>query len=235
MRYILRTVIGLALLLGGATYLAYDIYQLLQIGTCASGGPYAIARECPDGTARLGYLIPVAVIVMLVGTGVYAGRGLPPGSEARGYRVNALILLWCAIFLGISFASFWGVWGPDANPGPGGKEGGLIVAFLFLLMGGGALPFLASRQESQLEKQAAMRRILGKATPGRWTGPRPGAPQPGQGQPADPPEATGFPSAAGGGGDVVSKLERANRLRAEGALTEAEFEKLKAEILGGGG
>jgi hypothetical protein len=35
------------------------------------------------------------------------------------------------------------------------------------------------------------------------------------------------------GGDVVSRLERANRLRAEGALTAAEFEKLKAEILGG--
>ena len=34
---------------------------------------------------------------------------------------------------------------------------------------------------------------------------------------------------------TVSKLERLNRLRAEGAITEAEFEKLKAEILAGGG
>lgn len=231
MKYFLRTTIGLTLLLGGATYLAYDIYQLLQIGTCASGGPYEVARECPDGTARLGYLIPVAVIVMLIGMGFYAARGMPPGDEGRGYRVNALILLWCALFLGISFASFWGVWGPDANPGPGGKEGGLIVAFLFLLMGGGALPFLASRQESKLERKAAMQRTLGNV-PGRWTGPRTARDRPGTGT---PPPATGFSKPAAGGDDVVSRLERANRLRADGALTEAEFEKLKAEILGGGG
>jgi hypothetical protein len=163
------------------------------------------ARECPDGTARLGLMIPVALIVMGVGTGLYATRGPAPGSEGNGLRVNAVILAWCAIFLGISFACFWGVWGPDANPGPGGKEGGLIVAFLFVLMGGGALPFLLRRRESRFGKQAAMGRIVDRVAP------------------------------SGGGGDVVSKLERANRLRAEGALTEAEFEKLKAEILGGGG
>ncbi len=99
-------------------------------------------------------MIPVALIVMAVGTGLYATRGLPPGSEGNGLRVNAVILAWCAIFLGISFACFWGVWGPDANPGPGGKEGGLIVGFLFVLMGGGALPFLFSRRESRFGKQA---------------------------------------------------------------------------------
>lgn len=208
---------GLGLLLAGATWLAYDVYQLLQIGTCASGGPYVSARECPDGTAWLGLTIPVALIVMAVGTGLYATRRLPPGSEGNGLRVNAVILAWCAIFLGISFACFWGVWGPDANPGPGGKEGGLIVAFLFVLMGGGALPFLLSRQESRFEKQAAMERIAGRVAPASWR-----------------QQPSGFrPAGGGGGGDVVSKLERANRLRAEGALTEAEFEKLKAEILDG--
>ena len=46
------------------------------------------------------------------------------------------------VFFGIAFACFWGVWGPDANPGPGGKLGGLIVGFLFVPMGiGGALLF----------------------------------------------------------------------------------------------
>jgi hypothetical protein len=216
-KYFLRTVVGLTLLLGGATYLAYDIYQLLQIGTCASGGPYQVARECPDGTAALGFSIPVAVIVMIVGTGFYGTRGLPPGSEGGGYRVNAIILLWCSIFLGIAFASLWGVWGPDANPGPGGKEGGLIVGSLFVLMGGAALPFLASREESKMEREAAMQRILGKA------GTRLASMEPAAASRARPPSA--------GTGDVVSKLERAQRLRDEGALTEAEFQKLKREIL----
>ena len=211
MKYFLRTVIGLVLLLGGATYLAYDIYQLLQIGTCASGGPYQIARECPDGTARLGWTIPIAVFGMLAGTVIYGGRGLPPGSDG-GLRVNALILAWCALFLGIAFAAFWGVWGPDANPGPGGKEGGLIVGFLFVLMGGGALPFLMSREESRLEKQATMARIIGRAAPKASAGAKPST----------------------GGGDAVSRLERAGRLRADGVITEAEFQKLKDQILGGG-
>ena len=212
MKYFFRTVFGLGLLLAGTTYLAYDVYQLLQIGTCASGGPYQVARECPDGTAALGFTIPIAVIAAMVGTGFYAARGLPPGSEGGGYRINALILLWCALFLGIAFASLWGVWGPDANPGPGGKEGGLIVGFLFVLMGGAALPFLASREESKLERKAAMERILGKAGARLASTP-----------PASTPQT--------GGGDVVSKLERAQRLRDEGALTEAEFQKLKREIL----
>jgi hypothetical protein len=213
-KYFLRTVVGLTLLLGGATYLAYDIYQLLQIGTCASGGPYQVARECPDGTAALGLSIPVAVIVMIVGTAFYGTRGLPPGSEGGGYRVNAIVLLWCSIFLGIAFASLWGVWGPEANPGPGGKEGGLIVGFLFVLMGGAALPFLASREQSKMEREAAMQRILGSA--GARLASMPSRPA----------------GSGSGGGDVVSKLERAQRLRDEGALTDAEFEKLKRDILG---
>ena len=223
MRYFLRTVFGLGLMLLGATLIAYALYQLLQIGTCASGGPYVSARECPTGTERLAIVFFPAIIGLMAGAVIYGGRGTPPGSEGGGLRVNAWILLWVLIFLPLSFAAFWGVWGPDANPGPGGKEGGLIVAFLFAVMGLGALPFLFPRVTTPAEKQAAMERILGRVTPARWTGPLS----------ASAPSSPAKP--ARGGGDVVTKLERANRLRAEGALTEAEFERLKAEILGGGG
>ena len=221
MKYFLRTVLGLGLLLLGATVIAYDVYQLLQIGTCASGGPYVSARECPDGTAILGLTIPAGVFAMIAGGVIYGGRGLPPGSEGKGYRVNAIILIWCSLFLGIAFASLWGVWGPDANPGPGGKEGGLIVGFLFVLMGGGALPFLASREESKLERQAAMQRILGRA------GQRAESFGQASGQTSSQP--AGWSRL--GGGDTVSKLERANKLRADGAITHEEFERLKRKIL----
>jgi hypothetical protein len=37
--------------------------------------------------------------------------------------------------------------------------------------------------------------------------------------------------ATGGGGDVVAELERINRLRREGAITEQEFERLKKSAL----
>jgi len=224
-KYFLRTVLGLGLMVLCATLMAYALYQLLQVGTCASGGPYVSARQCPTGIERLIIAFFPAVIGLMVGAGVYGARGAPPGSEGGGRRVSALVLLWCLVFLPLSFASFWGVWGPDANPGPGGEEGGLIVAFLFALMGLGALPFLFRRVTSPAERQAAMERLLGRM-PDRWTGPRPPASAP-------PATGTGFTPPAASGGDVVSKLERANRLRAEGALTEAEYERLKAEILGG--
>ena len=217
MRYFLRTLIGLGLMIACATLMAYALYQLLQIGTCASGGPYVSARECPTGTERLALAFFPAVIGLMAGAVVYGGRGDPSG----GRRVNAWILLWCLIFLGLSFASFWGVWGPDANPGPGGKTGGLIVAFLFAVMGLAAVPFLAPRRRSPAERQAAFERIAGRMTPSSW--------QPQVTSPAAGPAALGV-----GGGDTVTKLERANRLRSEGAITEAEFVKLKAEILGGG-
>jgi hypothetical protein len=209
-KYFVRTVIGLGLMFLCATVMAYALYQLLQVGTCASGGPYVSARECPAGTGRLVIAFFPAVLGLIAGAVVYGGRGDPPGSEGGGRRVNAIILLWILIFCGLSFASFWGVWGPDANPGPGGELGGLIVAFLFAVMGLGAVPFVAPKRSSPAERQAAMERIVGRVTPPSW----------------QPPAS---------GGDAVSKLERANRLRAEGALTEAEFEKLKAEILSGGG
>ena len=63
MKYVLKTIIGLTLLVGSIVAVSYDIYQLLQIGTCASGGAYEIARECPEGTEWLGLGIPIAVIL----------------------------------------------------------------------------------------------------------------------------------------------------------------------------
>ena len=231
MRYFLRTVIGLGLMILCATLMAYALYQLLQIGTCASGGPYVSARQCPTGTERLALAFFPAVIGLLIGTAVYGGRGAAPGGEGGGRRVSAWILLWCLIFLGLSFAAFWGVWGPDANPGPGGKEGGLIVAFLFAVMGLAAVPFLFRRQTSPADRQAAMERILSRATPSSW---RTQIGTPGAGTVGGTGPTRGFGSAAAGG-EAVDKLERLSRLRSEGAITEAEFEKLKREILGGGG
>ena len=129
------------------------MYQLLQIGTCASGGPYVIGRECPEGTEWLGLTIPISVFVMLFGAYLYATRGAPPGSDKPGDGGYALALIWSGLFLGIAFACFWGVWGPDANPGPGGKTGGLIVGFLFVPLGLlGVLPMLAGARSRVRER-----------------------------------------------------------------------------------
>ena len=153
MKYFLRTTIGLGLLIASIVAISYAVYQLLQIGTCASGGPYVIGRECPEGTEWLGLTIPISVFVMLFGAYLYATRGAPPGSDNPGDGGYALALIWSGLFLGIAFACFWGVWGPDANPGPGGKTGGLIVGFLFVPLGLlGVLPMLAGARSRVRER-----------------------------------------------------------------------------------
>ena len=45
MRYVIRTFLGMTLFAFCWVAVGYGIYQLLQVGTCASGGPYVSARE----------------------------------------------------------------------------------------------------------------------------------------------------------------------------------------------
>lgn len=212
MRYLLRTLIGLTLIVAALVALGYAIYQLLQIGTCASGGPYVSARECPSGTERLGLLIPAAIVALLAGAIVYAGRGKAPGSDRPPANEWLAVWVWTGIFWSIAAGCFLGVWGPDAHPGPGGKEGGLIVGFLFVPMG--LLGFAAVK------------------IPFPWSGAKP------RGAAARMPGSDRLARAAVTrmpGGDSVTKLERLAKLRDQGAVTEAEFARLKAQVLAEGG
>ncbi|MDQ2675289.1 MAG: SHOCT domain-containing protein [Actinomycetota bacterium] len=212
MKYVLRTVIGLGLEVAGIVAVSYAIYKLLGVGTCASGGPYEIARECPEGTEWLGLAIPASVFVMLFGGGLYAARGAAPGSERKGGAGFALLLGWSGLFLGIAFACFWGVWGPDANPGPGGKEGGLIVGFLFVPMG--LIPVWAALSGYRDKRRGSER------------------PNPIVEQLEKRAPVVRKSSGARGPSDAVTQIERLQKLREQGAITEAEFQKLKAGVLG---
>ena len=218
MKYFVRTVVGLGLLVGALVAISYSVHQLLQIGTCASGGPYEIARECPGGTEWLGLAIPIGVFVMLGAVFLYGSRGAPPGSDKRGDAGIGMLILWSGLFLGIGFACFWGVWGPDANPGPGGKLGGLIVGFLFVPMG--AFPLFA---------------VLGAKRRGEKSRVVPGFGV------SDAVAEAVRPSRASGGfrapkpkpsGDKLADIERLQRLREQGAISDAEFERLKSEVIG---
>ena len=216
MKYAFRTIVGLGLEVAALVAVSLTIYKLLGVGTCASGGPYVVARECPEGTEWLGLLLPGSIFVGLFGIALYAMRGAAPGSEEKGGAGFAALLGWSGLFLGIAFACFWGVWGPNANPGPGGELGGLIVGFLFVPMG--VIPIIVSlgviRRErkhgvkadpqadllSRLEKKAPVARKASFAT-------------------------TGSP-------DKLTAIERLQALRDRGAITQAEFDKLKAEVMG---
>lgn len=214
MRYALRTFFGFTLIVTAWVVLGYSIYQLLQVGTCASGGPYEIARECPGGIERLALAIFGGIIVLLAGAGIYATRGKAPGSDAPPRNELLVVWVWTGIFWSLGIGSLLGVWGPEANPGPGGKEGGLIVGFLFLPMGaGGLLSLRSGRIRQRLGGGEA-----GTAAPARTS-------PPGGARPARA-SATQVP-----GSDQLTRLERLQALREKGAISAAEFEQMKRDLL----
>jgi hypothetical protein len=75
MGYYVRTLLGIALMLAGVAVFAYSTYRLIDIGTCASGGPYESARECPEGTGTLIVSMLPATLVVLAGVWTYSARG----------------------------------------------------------------------------------------------------------------------------------------------------------------
>jgi hypothetical protein len=203
-RYVLRTFLGMALFAFCWVAFAYAIFQLLQVGTCASGGPYVSARECPDGIERLMLVIPCALFLMFGAAFVYGGRGAPPDTGRKPANGGIIVWFWTGLFWSLAIGCFLGVWGPDANPGPGGKEGGLIVGFMGLLFGIGGLATLSlGRRVRDPQKRSA---LIGKVVQ----------------------TATRFTPASGGS---VERLERLDGLRRQGALTDAEFETLKAKLI----
>jgi hypothetical protein len=230
-KYVVCTIAGLGLIVAGIVGISYAVYQLLQVGTCASGGPYEIARECPSGTERLGLAIPVALTGMFIGVAVYWMRGRAPGSDRDPRPGIGIVVMWAGIFLGIAFACFWGVWGPDANPGPGGELGGLIVGFLFVPMGiGGSVMFWHLAPSATGGMKAA-----GMGVSQLWDITKAAR----SGDLDRIVEVSGAPAASagasqwrtGGGGDAVSELERLAALKRDGAISDAEFERLKRQVL----
>lgn len=184
----------------------YSLYQLLQVGTCASGGPYAIARECPDGIERLVFSIVGGVVGLFVAGFVYGGRGSAPGSSRPPRGELTIVWFWTGLFWSLAAGSLIGIYGPEANPGPGAALGGWIVAGMGIVMGAGGLLALN----------------LGRLKP-----------DPQHVRPAVA-QAIGAASRFSGSAHPVDRLATLDRLRRQGSLTEAEFETLKSKIVGGG-
>jgi len=202
-RYLIRTLLGMGLFAFCWVAIAYGIFQLLQVGTCASGGPYVPARECPDGIERLLFSLMGGILGLFVAGFIYAGRGAPPGSKRKPQNGSLVVWFWTGLFWSLAVGCFLGVWGPEANPGPGGKTGGLIVGFMGLVMGAGG--FLALRFGAGRRDPEKIRPVVARM--------------------AD--TATRFSGAAGS----VDRLETLDRLRRQGSITDGEFETLKAKII----
>ena len=206
MRYIVRTFVAMTLFAFCWVAVGYGLFQMLQVGTCASGGPYVSARECPDGIEAVFFSLIGGVLGLFVAAGIYLTRGAPPGGRPPE-NAGVVVWFWTGLFWSIAAGAFLGVWGPEANPGPGGEAGGLIVGFMGLIFGAGGLLALnlGKRRRSPSTRgpvvAPAIARIATAATP--------------------------FATAP----DSLSRLERLDRLRRQGSLTEAEFQTLKAKIV----
>lgn len=120
----MRTVVGMALIAAGVLLAAWAIYELLRIGTCASGGPYVSARECPPGTGTKILAIFAGVIFTLVGAAVVPGVAIAGVAWGLGFTL-----------MGAGF--FVAAFGPAAPPEADSSlqwVGGLVGG-MFLLMG----------------------------------------------------------------------------------------------------
>lgn len=224
MGYVIRTFIAMALFAFCWVAVGYGVNQMLQIGTCASGGPYVSARECPDGIEGIVLGLIGGVLGLFVAGGLYIARGKPPGGGAQNGSA-VVIWFWTGLFWALAIGSFLAVWGPDANPGPGGKTGGLIVGFMGLVMGAGGLLALDlpwRRRKSPFGFGATTMGMAGMATKlGEATGAGPS-------EEAIEALRNVRPEPSG---DPVARLQALDRMRRDGALTDSEFETLKARIL----
>lgn len=75
LRYWSLTLLGLIIGLGSAAAFFWGLYNLIDTGTCSSGGPYVSARECPDDTIWHILAVTLAPFVAPLAVVAWAFRG----------------------------------------------------------------------------------------------------------------------------------------------------------------
>lgn len=126
------TFIGLAGVCTSLTLLWLAMRAVLDIGgTCATGGPFEIARPCPEG---IGWMFPIALNAGLVFLVIY---GL-----STSKLLNVAVFAWPALFLSLGWNFLeYGI----ASPlGDGLEWGFLVPGLLFVFMGAWPLLLIPS-------------------------------------------------------------------------------------------
>jgi hypothetical protein len=110
-----------AVLLVTLAAMAYGLVGLTETGTCASGGPYVSARECPEGTGTSILMVSAGAAIYCLATIVAAFRSFAAGTFWFGALFTAL---------GATF-----VYAELAGRVNGGGGVGWFLGALFLAMG----------------------------------------------------------------------------------------------------
>ena len=249
MAYLVKAGLGLTLFIGGVVVFNMQLQELLDIGTCASGNVQFEIREgyeCPEGTGTTILLLIGSIFGGLIGCGLFAFRGDPPWGEGRrsvgmfGWGTLAWGLFFAgtgaALLIGLPYGEITDESGEVVGR-PDSDLGAQITAGTFLLMGvpalllglwslvrglrdddgpapaGGATGSgVMGRMRAGLENAQGAQR-LGERLPWGWGGGGSGA------------------RGRGAGGDTLGRIERLQKLKESGALTDAEFQREKAKVL----
>lgn len=246
MGYLVKAPLGLAMFIGGIVLFNVKLVSLLETGTCASGNtPYQISQPCPSGTGTDILLLMAGLFGGLIGAGIFAFRGDPPWNKDKPLNsasdFSFGLFAWGLFFAATGATSLIASLTNQAiQDSSGGKAGGLIVGGTFLLMGVPALLLSLWRLVSGLGKRderpatAMASAGLGGMGGGMMARMSAGLNQARAAQQLGnrlPWGSTGTASAGGGTGGQIAKLERLQKLRESGALTDSEFEREKAKIL----
>jgi hypothetical protein len=122
---------GLLLALGSLVAFDWALYEIVQTGTCASGGPYVSARPCPEGTglriAAMGGAVPLGLI----------GCALLSASRWRNWRaaLGVWIVAWALLFVSSAVVALIAVYTSDDPVVEGARLGVTIMAAVFVPMG----------------------------------------------------------------------------------------------------
>ncbi|HEY6318619.1 MAG TPA: SHOCT domain-containing protein [Acidimicrobiia bacterium] len=250
MRRPLAKQVGSLIGIGGVAFSITLLSQSMRAveavgGTCASGGPYAISRPCPNGVAGA---LPLAIVGGLIFLGLFVVC-----ASDRGRSVA--MLAWSALFLTLA----WNFIDYGLKGGSGGGAGFLIPGVLFVIMGAAPLfyvvPSMWKAFLGQDPDQSAAPSPFLKYAPLPSTGA--GAPAASSSWPStsawgtsSPAVSTATPtitstpaastatvagSSSSGSSDLASELERLASLHRRGELSDTEYEAAKQKALSHGG
>jgi Short C-terminal domain len=226
---------SLVVFVGSLTVLFLAGRAVMDIGgSCASGGPYVVARTCPKGT---GWMAPVSIFV---GLGAIIVHGLV-SMRLPGPRLA--LLAWPALFLSLGW-SFW-EYGLDPPGGVSGDSVGWIVCgVVFVLMGGAPLLLVvtsaAGRRnllwgdalaEEPTSRTEAVRSSARELVPPVYR-PRERRRRAARATTAAVDRVDDSTNGSDGDG-IVDELERLARLHRRGDLTADEYAAAKARVLEG--
>jgi hypothetical protein len=129
----MKRAVGWALLGAAAFGFELAIYYLAGTGTCASGGPYEIAAECPPGTGAWVALLIFAALATIPATLLIGSdRLLPAMAFVPGFKECAIL---CLLTAGVILLSGFAPW---SDAGSGEREGAVIAAGALVLFGPGS-------------------------------------------------------------------------------------------------